>query len=30
MIKKIYIKNYKIFDHFDLELNDALNIIVGQ
>lgn len=29
MIKKIFIQNYKIFDHFDLELNDALNIIVG-
>ncbi len=29
MIKKIYIKNYKIFDNFDLELNDNLNILVG-
>ena len=29
MIKKIFIKNYKIFDHFDLEMNRDLNIIVG-
>lgn len=29
MIKKIYIQNYKIFEHFDLEFNDDLNIIVG-
>lgn len=29
MIKKIHIKNYKMFDHFNLELNNALNIIVG-
>jgi putative ATP-dependent endonuclease of the OLD family len=29
MIKKIFIKNYKIFNHFDLELNEDLNIIVG-
>ena len=29
MIKKIFIKNYKIFEHFDIELNEDLNIIVG-
>ncbi len=29
MIKKIFIKNYKIFDLFDLELNTDLNILVG-
>lgn len=29
MIKKIFIKNYKIFEKFDLDLNDELNIIVG-
>ena len=29
MIKRIYIQNYKIFDNFELELNDDLNIIVG-
>ena len=29
MIKKIFIRNYKIFDEFDLELNKGLNIIVG-
>lgn len=29
MIKKIFIKNYKIFEEFDLELNNDLNIIVG-
>ncbi len=28
-IKKIIIKNFKIFKEFDLELNDDLNIIVG-
>ena len=29
MIKKILIKNYKIFDNIEIELNDTLNIIVG-
>jgi len=29
MIKKIFIQNYKIFNNFDLELNNNLNIIVG-
>ena len=29
MIKKIFIKNYKIFEEFNLELNNDLNIIVG-
>jgi len=29
MIKKIFIQNYKIFNNFDLELNNDLNIIVG-
>jgi AAA15 family ATPase/GTPase len=29
MIKKVFIQNYKIFDHFELDLNDTLNIIVG-
>jgi len=29
MLKKIYIHNYKIFDDFTLELNDDVNIIVG-
>ena len=29
MIKKIFIQNYKIFSRFELDLNDALNIIVG-
>lgn len=29
MIKKIFIQNYKIFDHFDLDLNKDINIIVG-
>ncbi len=29
MIKKIHIENYKIFGSFSLELNDDLNIIVG-
>lgn len=29
MIKKIFIRNYKTFDQFDLELNSELNIIVG-
>ncbi len=29
MIKKILIQNYKIFDHFEMNLNDNLNIIVG-
>ncbi|MFA5845368.1 MAG: AAA family ATPase [Thermodesulfovibrionales bacterium] len=29
MIKKIFIQNYKIFEHFDPELNSDLNIIVG-
>lgn len=29
MIKKIFIQNYKIFEHFDLDLNKDLNIIVG-
>lgn len=29
MIKKVFIQNYKIFDRFDLDLNDTLNIIVG-
>lgn len=29
MIKKLIIKNYKIFSDFELELNEDLNIIVG-
>lgn len=29
MIKKLFIQNYKIFDHFDLELDSDLNIFVG-
>lgn len=29
MIEKIFIKNYKIFDTFNLNLNDTLNLIVG-
>jgi len=29
MIKKIFIKNYKIFDVFDFTLNKGLNIVVG-
>lgn len=29
MIKKVVIKNYKIFDHFELPLNAGLNIVVG-
>ncbi len=29
MIKKIFIKNYKTFEEFDLDLNDDLNILVG-
>lgn len=29
MIKKIFIKNYKIFDSFDFTLNEGLNIVVG-
>ncbi len=29
MIKKIYIQKYKVFKQFDLELNDTLNILVG-
>jgi predicted ATP-dependent endonuclease of OLD family len=29
MIKKVFIQNYKIFEKFDLELNDTINIIVG-
>ena len=29
MIKKIFIQNYKIFEHFDMELNSDLNIFVG-
>ena len=29
MLKKIYIQNYKIFNKFDLEFNNDLNIIVG-
>jgi len=29
MIKKIFIQNYKIFDKFDLELNNVFNILVG-
>ena len=29
MIRKIFVQNYKIFPHFDLDLNNGLNIIVG-
>lgn len=29
MIEKIFIQNYKIFDIFDLDLNDTLNLVVG-
>lgn len=29
MIEKIFIQNYKIFDKFDLSLNETLNLIVG-
>lgn len=29
MIKQLVIHNYKLFDHFELDLNDDLNIIVG-
>lgn len=29
MIEKIFIQNYKIYNSFDLELNDTLNLIVG-
>lgn len=29
MIRKIFIQNYKMFKTFDLELNDELNILVG-
>lgn len=29
MIEKIFIQNYKIYTAFDLELNDTLNLIVG-
>jgi putative ATP-dependent endonuclease of the OLD family len=29
IIEKIYIKNYKIFDEFNMNFNDDLNIIVG-
>lgn len=29
MIKRIVIKNYKIFQDFELELNDSFNILVG-
>ena len=29
MIKKILMRNYRIYEKFDLELNSGLNIIVG-
>ena len=29
MIKKIFVENYKIFDKFELDFNDDLNILVG-
>ena len=29
MIRKIFIQNYKIFDSFDLELDNVFNILVG-
>lgn len=29
MIEKIFIQNYRIFDHFDIELNGNINIVVG-
>ncbi len=29
MIKELIIHNYKLFDHFELVLNNDLNIIVG-